>query len=98
MQMLNREADTYDAENAVNLAGYADSLAVYTASLASLLIAGRARSQHLPDNYSIQDLAVGGIATHKLSRLLSRASITSPLRAPFTEFKEPAGSGEHVES
>jgi hypothetical protein len=46
----------------------------------------------------MQDLTVGGIATHKLTRLLSKASVTSPLRAPFTQFEEPAGSGEHVES
>lgn len=98
MHLLNHVADTYDADDAVNLTGYADSLAVYTASVAGLLLAGRVNGRHLPDSYSVQDLAVGGIATHKLARLLSRSSVTSPLRAPFTEFEEPAGSGEHVES
>ena len=98
MQMLSHVADTYDNSDDVNLAGYADSLEVYTASVASLLVAGRASGLRLPDSYSVQDLAVGGIATHKLTRLLSRASVTSPLRAPFTEFEKSAGSGEHVES
>jgi hypothetical protein len=34
------------------------------------------------------------VATHKLSRLLSTASVS----APFTQFEEAAGSGEHHES
>jgi hypothetical protein len=63
-----------------------------------MLYAGRATGRHLPDSYSVRDLAVGGIATHKLTRLLSRSSVASPLRAPFTEFEKPAGAGEHVES
>jgi hypothetical protein len=98
MQMLTHVADTYDTGDEVNLTGYADSLAVWTASVAGLLMAARARGRHLPDSYSVQDLAVGGIATHKLTRLLSKASVTSPLRAPFTEFEKPAGAGEHLES
>jgi hypothetical protein len=98
MDLLSHVADTYDADDAVNLAGYTDSLAVYTASVAGLLLAGHTNGRHLPDSYSIQDLAVGGIATHKLSRLLTSSSVASPLRAPFTTFEEPAGSGEHIES
>jgi hypothetical protein len=98
MQMLTHVADTYDTGDEVNLTGYADSLAVWTASVAGLLMVARARGRHLPDSYSVHDLAVGGIATHKLTRLLSKASVTSPLRAPFTEFEKPAGAGEHLES
>jgi hypothetical protein len=33
-----------------------------------------------------------------LSRLLTKASVTSPLRSSFTEFEGPAGSAEHAES
>jgi hypothetical protein len=35
-----------------------------------------------------------GIATHKLSRLLTKDMVTSPLRAPFTVFEGSAGDGE----
>jgi hypothetical protein len=91
------DAATYDTDGDVNLTGYADSLAVYAASVGGLLALARAHGQELPDRYSVQDLTLGSIATHKLTRLLSRASVTSPLRAPFTEFEAPAGSGEHVE-
>jgi hypothetical protein len=91
------EAAAYDPDDEVNLSGYADSMAVYAASVTGLLALGRATGRELPEHYSLRDLTLGGIATHKLTRLLSRASVTSPLRAPFTEFEQAAGSGEHVE-
>lgn len=89
------DASTYDGRDEVNLSGYADSLAVFAVSIAGLL--ALAHDRELPDHYSVKDLTLGGIATHKLTRLLSRASVTSPLRAPFTQFEGPAGSGEHIE-
>ena len=97
MHLLTRATDAYDTDDEVNLTGYAKSLAVYSASVAGLLLTARVRGRSLPERYSVQDLAIGGMATHKLTRLLSRSSVTSPLRAPFTEFEGPAGSGEHVE-
>ena len=37
---------------------------------------------------------LNGIATHKLSRLISKDKITAFARAPFTEFQEPGGPAE----
>ena len=91
-------ASTYDTDDEVDLDGYAGSLAAYATGVGALLLLGRATGRELPQGYTAQDLVVGGVATHKLTRLLSRASVTSPLRAPFTTFDEAAGSGEHVES
>ena len=91
------DAASYDPDDAVNLSGYSDSMAVYAASVAGLLVLGRATGRQLPQHYSVTDLTLGGIATHKLTRLLSKSSVASPLRAPFTQFVGPAGSGEHVE-
>ena len=88
---------SYDPDDEVNLSGYADSMAVYVASVTGLVALGRATGRELPEHFSLRDLTLGGIATHKLTRLLSKASVTSPLRAPFTQFEEAAGSGEHVE-
>jgi hypothetical protein len=34
------------------------------------------------------------VATYRLSRLLSKASVTSPLRAPFTRYVGPQGPAE----
>lgn len=35
-----------------------------------------------------------GVASHKLSRLISKDKVTSPLRAPFTELEGSGGPGE----
>jgi hypothetical protein len=52
----------------------------------------------LPDEVSSRDLALGAIATHKVSRLITRDRVTSIVRAPFTEFQEDAGAGEVEEA
>jgi hypothetical protein len=36
-------------------------------------------------------------ATHKLSRILTKDAVTSPIRAPFTRYREPTGDGEVME-
>ncbi|MBA3833255.1 MAG: DUF1360 domain-containing protein [Chthoniobacterales bacterium] len=43
---------------------------------------------------STGDLLLLGLATQKASRVLARDRVTQPLRAPFTEFEGPGGSGE----
>lgn len=87
----------YDPDGQVDLDGFGASLAAYTASVGALALAMRRSGRSLPERYAVRDLAVGGVAVHKLSRLLARGSVTSPLRAPFTEFEEPAGHAEHHE-
>jgi len=81
----------------VDLHGFAGSLTMYAAAVAATVLLGRATRQTLPRRYEPADLVIGALATHKAARLLSKASVASPLRAPFTEFVEPAGSGEHHE-
>jgi hypothetical protein len=39
-----------------------------------------------------------GLASHKLSRVLAKDAVTSPLRAPFTHYEKPAGDAELMES
>jgi hypothetical protein len=88
----------YDTDGEVNLVGYAGSLAAYAGSLGVLVAASRAAGQGLPEAYPVRDLVIGGVAVHKFSRVLSKSSVASPLRAPFTEFERAAGSAEHHES
>jgi hypothetical protein len=95
---LARLSDGYDPEGDVDLGGYGGSMAVYASLVASSLLVGAGQHRSLPDRYDARDLVIGGIATHKLSRLLSKGGVTSPLRAPFTEFTEAGGASEHVES
>ena len=87
----------YDPDAEVDLHGFAGSLAMYAAAVAATVLVGRATNQTLPHRYDPADLAIGALATHKAARLLSKASVASPLRAPFTEFAGPAGAGEHHE-
>jgi len=56
----------------------------------------RRQGRQLPD-ISFVDVMLVGVATHKLSRRLSKNSVTSPLRAPFTRYKGAAGPAELVE-
>ena len=41
---------------------------------------------------------MAGVATHKLSRLITQDKITGALRAPFTRFQEKSGHGEVEEA
>ena len=95
--LAERVARDYDPTGEVNLAGFVGSLSAYTAAIAALVAVGRATGRGLPERYDVTDIVLGGVATHKFTRLLSKASVTSPLRAPFTTFNEPGGSAEHVE-
>ncbi|HEY3527988.1 MAG TPA: DUF1360 domain-containing protein [Nocardioides sp.] len=80
------------------IAGYLGMLSLFGGALASAAAVGRSRGQHLPDDYGVQDLVLGALATHKFSRLVAKDGVTTPVRAPFTEFEENAGSAEVNES
>jgi hypothetical protein len=87
----------YDPAEEVDLKGFTGGLAAYALAITSALLLGRAAGRTMPDRYDPTDLVIGALATHKAARLLSKASVASPLRAPFTEFVEPSGAGEHHE-
>jgi len=46
---------------------------------------------------SVRDVVLLGAATHKLARIVSKDAVASPIRAPFTSYKGPAGPGEVME-
>jgi len=75
------------------LAEYAFMLAFYLMSAAALT--GIAfEKDRLPKKPSLLDLALLGVATHKLSRILAKDRITGILRAPFVNYIRSAGHGE----
>jgi hypothetical protein len=76
------------------LAGYAGLLFVYNAALFAALQAADKAGYELPEKVNYGDLILLGVATHKLSRIITKDRVTSPLRAPFTEYIEPAGESE----
>ena len=57
-------------------------------------LAAAGRSGRLPERVEAGDVVLIGVASHKLSRVITKDKITSFLRAPFTEFQAPGGPGE----
>jgi hypothetical protein len=76
------------------LRGYLAVMGVYGGIVGALAGLARLTGRRPPDRVTPADVAVLGLATHKLSRLLTKDAVTSPLRAPFTRYAEPAGEGE----
>jgi hypothetical protein len=89
-----RQQDSYAGEADRPLRGYLATMTVY-AGLVGLIAGGiRVSGRQPPDRLDPVDIALSAVATHKLSRLLSRDSVTSPLRAPFTSYRGSAGPAE----
>lgn len=80
------------------IAGYLTVMSVFGGAVAGTAAVARLRGRGLPASYAVPDLVLGAIATHKFARLLSKDGVTTPIRAPFTEFEENIGSAEVQES
>jgi hypothetical protein len=83
-----------DADDERPLGGYIALAAVYGTGVAAFATVVRRKGLPVPERPSAGDVALMAVATHKLSRLLSKDAVTSPIRAPFTRFEEPTGGGE----
>ncbi|MDQ3323891.1 MAG: DUF1360 domain-containing protein [Acidobacteriota bacterium] len=84
----------YKGGEEMPLASYAALLGIYNAAFLALLLAAQKSEDRLPAKINFADLLLLGVATHKLSRIIAKDRVTSPLRAPFTEYVEPAGQSE----
>jgi hypothetical protein len=76
------------------LRGYAVTMTVYAGLVAGLAGLARATGRDIPERYGAADVVLCAAATHKLSRLLAKDPVTSPLRAPFTSYRGSAGPAE----
>jgi hypothetical protein len=76
------------------LLSYAVFIAIFNALFGGALLAARRRGRSLPETVRPLDVVSIGIASHKLSRLISKDKVTSPLRAPFTELEGKGGPAE----
>lgn len=97
-------------EDAPALAGYAEPrkrppfgpylafMTIFTALVGTALAIARRQGRELPATVSAADLALVGTAAHKVSRVVSKDKVTSPLRAPFTELEGKGGPAEFEES
>ncbi len=93
----HRQEEEYAHGEDFPLGGYATAMSVYGGVVAGLAAAIKLTGAQLPDRISPWDTAMTAVATHKLSRLIAKDPVTSPLRAPFTVFEGTSGPAELAE-
>lgn len=76
------------------LLSYAALTAALNSGLIAFLVALGRSDRELPPAIGAGDVALIGVATHKLSRLIAKDRVTSFLRAPFTRYEESSGPSE----
>jgi hypothetical protein len=86
--------DRYAGDEDRPLAGYALTMAAYGTVVGALAGTARLTGRDVPDRVPVTDVALGALAIEKLSRLLTKDPVTSPLRAPFTAYQGTSGSAE----
>jgi hypothetical protein len=85
--------DEYGGGESMPLGGYAAILGAYTVGFGSAFFALQ-RSGRLPLRVEASDVLLLGVATHKLTRTITKDWVTAPLRAPFTEYQDSGIAGE----
>jgi hypothetical protein len=87
----------YDPQGRSPLGAYAIFMGAFgvvtCAGLWAATRSHRERRAPLQDSVNLGDLLLLGVATHRVSKLITKDWVTAPLRAPFTKLKgtEPAG-------
>jgi len=79
------------------LLSYAALTAIFNGLFALALVVARRRGRELPDRLPAADVLLLGVGSHKLSRLVAKDKVLSPLRAPFTELEGKGGPSEFEE-
>jgi hypothetical protein len=80
------------------LGAYAITMGLFNVLFAAALLIARRSGRTLPERMGAADVVTIGVASHKLSRLITKDKVTSPLRAPFTSFEGRGGPSEFSES
>jgi hypothetical protein len=90
------QADAYrsQTDDPRPLAGYVRALTTYGATVTAITALARVTGHSAPQRVTPWDVMLTGLATHKLSRIIAKDSVTTPLRAPFTVYDQPQGDAE----
>jgi hypothetical protein len=80
--------ESYDENDEVPVSSYATLVGAFNLIFALFLVVSRAAGRPVPERIEARDILIFGAATHKLSWILAREPITSPIRAPFTKLEE----------
>jgi Protein of unknown function (DUF1360) len=81
-----------------SLLSYATLMGVFAILVGAIAALARRQGRSLPERVGAGDLVTIGVAAHKLSRVIAKDKVTSPLRAPFTELRGASGPAELSES
>ncbi len=73
---------------------YLGFMSVFGSLVAAALTVAKRQGRELPERVPAGQLLLIGTASHKLSRVLTKDKVTSPLRAPFTELEGKGGPAE----
>jgi Protein of unknown function (DUF1360) len=87
---VTRNEKSYGNESAP-LWGYAGLIVLFTVVAGGFLLS---KKRSLPDRIGLSDIFLLGLATQKVSRVVTKSRVTSVMRAPFTKYEGSAGSGE----
>ncbi len=96
-QNAKATADAYRGDEQRPLGGYVVIMALFGALLSGAAGLALSTGRRLPPGVGPWDLVLLAAGTHKLSRTLTKDAVTSPLRAPFTRYRETGGPGEVME-
>jgi hypothetical protein len=92
-----RQSDEYRHGEERPLGGYLALMATYATVTAGAVGGAKALGRELPDRLSPWELLQLTAATHKVSRLIAKDPVTSPLRAPFTRYEGTSAPSELAE-
>jgi hypothetical protein len=87
------EAYLAGSHDKLPIGGYAAMMSLFIGSFATFVFAA-SRSRVLPRRVDFRDVVLLGLATHKLTRIVSRERVTIPLRVPFTKYEGSNGAGQ----
>jgi hypothetical protein len=79
------------------LAGYGALVAGFGTLVGSVVVAAGRRGR-LPERIPLYDLALAGIATQRLARLIAKDRVGAVVRAPFTRYQGRGRPGEIEEA
>ena len=82
------------ADESPPLKSYAAFTAVFGTAFGGAMVAAKRTGRDLPERLEPADLVLIGVASHKLTRVVTKSKVASFVRAPFTELQGPAGRGE----
>ncbi|MCA1834312.1 MAG: DUF1360 domain-containing protein [Actinomycetota bacterium] len=94
VRAAKREAAAYRHGEHRPLGAYAGIMAANASLLAAAAVAFKKSGKGPPAPLSAGDVVLTSIATHRIARLVSKDTITSPLRAPFARYEGPGAPAE----